>query len=123
MIPVAAAVLRTPQIDPPGSNSSDERLAPATVVEMAEALLIAHKNVEKSTTTSGDFVPMNPGGGSCAAAPIIKLPTNERKSTDGCDDFCRQLTEMIVTNLTMSNVGEIGLSLHGLQKMKRPLSI
>ena len=65
MMPVAAAVLSTPQIDTLGSNSSDERLAPVTVVGMAEALLIAQKNVDKSTTTSGDFVPMNPGGGSC----------------------------------------------------------
>ena len=31
------------------------------------------------------------------------------------------LMEMIVMMLTMSNVGEIGLSLHGLLKMKRLL--
>ena len=87
MTSAAAVALRTPQINSPGSNSSDEHSVPDTVVEMTKALLVAHPSVEKSTTSGDNIVPKDPGGGLCAATPITNALMTEREVTDGCDDF------------------------------------
>ena len=75
---------------------------------MTKALLVAHPNVEKSTTSGDNIVPKDPGGGLRAATPITNLPMNERRLPMGVMTFLRLLTEIIVTRMTSQMWGRSG---------------
>ena len=71
----------------PDSNSSEQLMLSKTVVGVAQVMLAAHMNAEKSATDDGEGASKDPGGCSYAAPPKCNEPMVVGKVTVGCDSF------------------------------------
>ena len=60
MASAAALAVHDPQADSPGSNSSEQRMLSKTVVGVAQVMLAAHMNAEKSATDDGENASKDP---------------------------------------------------------------